>query len=83
MDECLVFAYFSLMWIVNDKPLSGMAVPWQTQLLISMTSMWVFFIIVKILWFYLLSLIPLVISPCLNSRLGAESTVVTLVFKDL
>jgi hypothetical protein len=43
MDECLVFAYFSLMWIVNDKPLSEMAVPWQTQLMISMTSMWVFF----------------------------------------
>jgi hypothetical protein len=43
MDECLVFAYFSLMWIVNDKPLSGMAIPWRTQLMISMTSMWVFF----------------------------------------
>jgi hypothetical protein len=43
MDECLVFASFSLMWIVNDKPLSGMAVPWRTQLMISMTSMCVGF----------------------------------------
>ena len=83
MDECLVFAYFSLMWIVNDKPLSGMAVPWRTQLMISMTSMWVFFIIVKSLWFYLLLIIPLEIRLCLRIRSGAESMVVTLVFKDL
>ena len=39
MVECLVFASSSLMWIVNDKPLSGMIVPLRTQLLISMTSM--------------------------------------------
>ena len=83
MDECVVFAYFSLMWIVNDKSLSGMSIPWRTQLMISMISMWVFFIIVKSLWFYLLLLIPLDISPCLRRRPGAESTVVTLVFKDL
>jgi hypothetical protein len=44
---------------------------------------WVLLIIMKRLWFYLLSLIPLVISPCLSSRPGAESTVVTSVFKDL
>ena len=39
MDKCLVFVSSSLMWIVNDKPLSEMTVPWRTQLLISMTSM--------------------------------------------
>ena len=83
MDACLVFVSFSLMSIVNDKPLSGMAVPWRTQLMISMTSMWVFFIIVKSLWFYLMLLIPLDISLCLSSRPGAESTVITSVFKDL
>jgi hypothetical protein len=83
MDECLVFAYFSLMWIVNEKPLSGMEIPWRTQLMISMTSMWVFFIIVKSLWFYLLLLIPLHISLCLKRRFRAESTIVTSVFNDL
>ena len=60
-----------------------MKIPWQTQLLISVTSMWVFFIIVKSLWFYLLLLIPLHISPCLKRQFGAESTVVTSVFNDL
>ena len=44
---------------------------------------WVLLIIMKILWFYLLSLIPLVISLCLSSRLRAKSTVVTSMFKDL
>jgi hypothetical protein len=44
---------------------------------------WVLLIIMKRLCFYILSLIPLVISLCLSSRPGAESTVVTSVFKDL
>jgi hypothetical protein len=46
-------------------------------------SMFVLLIITKKFVFYLLSLIPLVIRLCLSSQLGAESTIITSVFKDL
>ena len=84
MDECLVFASSSFMCIVNDK-----SSQWNDSPLANSTSdfndfyVWVLLIIVKILQFYLLSLIPLVISLCLSSQPVAESMVITSVFKDL